>query len=106
MLHAKKNNNSWATAQRKSESTDLVGLGAGEEAGEGAAAGRQGGGERGATVSQDGLQVTVEGPQVKDVITQWHKTERSNTETSKWWLSGINRSAWVLLAAKSDFKHK
>lgn len=41
--------------------SDLKGLRAGEEAGEGAAAGRQCGCERGAAVSQDGLQVTEGG---------------------------------------------
>ena len=45
---------------------DLEGLGAGEEAGEGAAAGRQRGCEGGAAVSQDGLQVAAEGARVKE----------------------------------------
>lgn len=46
--------------------SDLQGLWAGEEAGEGAAAGRQCGCEGGAAVSQDGLQVAGEEAQVKD----------------------------------------
>lgn len=40
--------------------SDLIGLGAGEEAGEGAAAGRKRGSERRAAVCQDGLQVAGE----------------------------------------------
>lgn len=70
--HFSKNNkskNKRPNQRHQCESTDLVGLGASEEAGEGPAALRQGGGERGATVSQDGLQVAVEGSRVKDVTT-------------------------------------
>ena len=40
---------------------DLVGLWAGEAAGQGPTAGRQGGGQGGAAVGQDGLQVAGEG---------------------------------------------
>lgn len=47
---------------------NLISLRAGEEAGEGAAAGRQRGCERGAAVSQDGLQVAEGKAWVKDIL--------------------------------------
>lgn len=48
-------------AIKPAPASDLIGLRAGEEAGEGATAGRQRGCERGPAVSQDGLQVAREG---------------------------------------------
>lgn len=52
------------------QTSDLISLRAGEEASEGAAAGRQSGCERRAAVSQDGLQVAEEEAQVKGILHQ------------------------------------